>query len=472
MSFPLLALAVYVGGVLTILSPCILPVLPFVFASAGRPFARWTGPMLAGLVLSFVAVAVAGTAGAAWVAEAADVGRWAALALLAVAGATLLSTRVATFVSRPFVRLGAAIERRAAGLPGAPAGTPSDGNTLPGGPARAFALGAATGLLWAPCAGPVLGLVVTLGASGAAPGRAAALFAVFGAGAVTALAAALAAGGRALGALRRAGGAERWARRGVGALSLAAVAVIALGWDAPLLARAGVVQTAGAEEALLAHLAPGAKAEVARALATGPSLPALAIGAGAAPAGPAPAGPAPAPAAPPVPTPDLGPLPDFAGGAGWLNVGAPAGPLGEAARGLSATGGTLTAAALRGKVVVVNVWTFACYNCLNALPHIKALEARYRGQDVVVIGVHTPELARERVPSNVADAVRRLGVTYPVVLDPTYTIWRAFHNEYWPSVYIADRNGRVRFQRFGEGAYDEEDRVVAQLLAAPATASR
>jgi len=433
-SVALLASAVYLGGVLTILSPCILPVLPFVFASTGRPFARWTGSMLAGLVLAFVAVAAAGTAGAAWVAEAADAGRWAALGLLAVAGASLLSTRVAAVVTRPVVRLGAGLERRAAGVPGANSG---------GGPLHAFALGGATGLLWAPCAGPVLGLVVTLAASGAAPGRATALFAVFGAGAATALAGALLAGGRAVGALRRVGGAERWARRAVGGLALAAVAVIALGWDATLLSRGGLVQTAGAEAALLERLAPGAKAEAARALAAAPLA----------------AAPTPATV---VPTPDLGPLPDLAGGSGWLNAEALGLP----------TDGTLAASALRGKVVVVNVWTFACYNCLNALPHVTALAAKYRGQDVVVIGVHTPELARERVPGNVADAVRRLGVTYPVVLDPEYRIWRAFRTEYWPSVYIADKAGRLRFRRFGEGAYDDEDRVVAQLLAAPTTAAR
>ncbi len=435
MSFAPLAAAAFLGGVLTILSPCILPVLPFVFASTGRPFARWTGPMLAGLVTAFVAVAAAGTAGAAWAAEAADAGRWPALALLALAGLSLMSERVATVVTRPFVRLGAGIERRAAGAPGTPGA----------GPVAALALGVATGLLWAPCAGPVLGLVVTLAASGAAPGRAAALFAIFGAGAATALAGALVAGGRALGALRRFGGAERWARRAVGGFALAAVAVIALGWDADLLSRGGLVQTAGAEEAILAHVAPGAKAEAAHALASSPRA--------AAPAAPT------AAALPPVPTPDHGPLPDFAGGTEWIN---------GASLGLGPNAGTLRASALRGKVVVVNVWTFECYNCLNALPHVKALAAKYRGQDVVVIGVHTPELARERVPRNVEDAVRRLGVTYPVVFDPNYSIWRAFHNEYWPSVYIADRNGRIRFQRFGEGAYDEEDRTVAQLLAEPA----
>ena len=110
----------------------------------------------------------------------------------------------------------------------------------------------------------------------------------------------------------------------------------------------------------------------------------------------------------------------------------------------------------------MNVWTFECHNCLNALPHVKALAAKYRDQDVVVVGVHTPELARERVPANVANAVARLDVTYPVALDANYAIWRAFQNEYWPSVYIADRRGRIRFHHFGEGRYDDEDRVVAR----------
>jgi len=120
--------------------------------------------------------------------------------------------------------------------------------------------------------------------------------------------------------------------------------------------------------------------------------------------------------------------------------------------------------------VVVYVWTFQCYNCLNALPYVNGLADKYRQRDVVVIGVHTPELASERVPENVAAAVRRLGVTYPVVLDPDYRIWQAFGNEYWPSVYIADKAGRIRFRHFGEGAYADEDRVVAQLLAEPAPA--
>src|SRR5262249_16916468 len=196
-------------------------------------------------------------------------------------------------------------------------------------------------------------------------------------------------------------------------------------WDARFFSTHGVVQTASAEEAVLDRLVPSRQAVVSRLVGTARSIE-------------------------PIPTPDEGPLPPFNGATGWLNT---------------RDNTPLTAEALCGKVAVVNVWTFECYNCLNALPHVKALAAKYHDKDVVVVGVHTPELARERVPANVAEAVRRLGVTYPVVLDAKYAIWRAFKNEYWPSVYIADRQGRIRFHHFGEGRYDDEDRVVAQLLA-------
>jgi thiol-disulfide isomerase/thioredoxin len=129
----------------------------------------------------------------------------------------------------------------------------------------------------------------------------------------------------------------------------------------------------------------------------------------------------------------------------------------------------LTSEGLRGKVVLVDFWTFARYNCLNALPHVKALAAKYGRQGLVVIGVHTPELARERVLDNVRNQVKRLGITYAVVVDNDYKIWNAFHNQYWPAAYYADRTGKLRFYHFGEGAYVEQDAVVARLLAeAPA----
>jgi len=148
----------------------------------------------------------------------------------------------------------------------------------------------------------------------------------------------------------------------------------------------------------------------------------------------------------PGPLDDEGPFPGFDGGGAWINSK------------------PLSASSLKGKVVVVDFWTFSCSNCLAALPHVKALEAKFRDRGVVVVGVHTPELAHERVESNVRDAVRRLGIVYPVVVDGDNRIWNAFNNEYWPAVYIVDANGRIRFHHFGEGAYEEQEQVVETLL--------
>jgi thiol-disulfide isomerase/thioredoxin len=119
---------------------------------------------------------------------------------------------------------------------------------------------------------------------------------------------------------------------------------------------------------------------------------------------------------------------------------------------------------LRGKVVLIDFWTYGCFNCMNALPHVKALEAKYRDQGLVVVGVHTPEFAYEKVQSNVEGAVRKLEITYPVAMDNDYTIWNAYRNQYWPAQYLVDAQGQIRYQHFGEGAYQETDRMVQNLL--------
>ena len=142
-----------------------------------------------------------------------------------------------------------------------------------------------------------------------------------------------------------------------------------------------------------------------------------------------------------------GQLAPFEGGTEWINSTA------------------LTPELLRGKVVLVDFWTFECYNCLNALPHVKELYAKYKDRGFVVVGVHTPEFARERVPENVRREVAKLGITYPVVIDNDHRIWNAYHNQYWPAAYFADANGKMRFYHFGEGRYEEQDKVVAKLLA-------
>ena len=142
-----------------------------------------------------------------------------------------------------------------------------------------------------------------------------------------------------------------------------------------------------------------------------------------------------------------GTLPGFDGGTEWINS-----PM-------------LTPEALHGKVVLVEFWTFGCYNCLNALPHVKDLYAKYKNRGFVVVGVHTPEFAHERLPENVRNEVKKLGIEFPVVIDNENRIWKAFHNQYWPAMYYADATGKLRFYHFGEGRYEDQDRVVATLLA-------
>jgi thiol-disulfide isomerase/thioredoxin len=124
----------------------------------------------------------------------------------------------------------------------------------------------------------------------------------------------------------------------------------------------------------------------------------------------------------------------------------------------------LTLQALRGKVVLIDFWTYSCINCIRAIPHVRAWAERYASQGLVVIGVHTPEFAFEKSPDNVRSAVKLQQIGYPVVLDNDYAIWRAFGNQFWPAHYFIDAQGRVRHHHFGEGGYDESEQVIRQLL--------
>ena len=138
--------------------------------------------------------------------------------------------------------------------------------------------------------------------------------------------------------------------------------------------------------------------------------------------------------------------PDFAGISNWFNS-AP-----------------LTMAGLRGKVVLVDFWTYGCVNCVNTLPHVTALYAKYRDRGLVVVGVHTPEFPFERSAANVQAALKRHGITYPVAQDNESKTWDAYRNQYWPAQYIVDQSGRIVLQHDGEGRYDEIDRTIARLL--------
>jgi cytochrome c biogenesis protein CcdA/thiol-disulfide isomerase/thioredoxin len=419
MTFLILA---YLGGVLTILSPCILPVLPFVFARADQPFRRAGLPMLLGMAITFALVAMLAAVGGAWAVHANIYGRYVALLILALFGLTLLLPRFADRLMHPLVTLGARLSASSAQDDGA-------SSTL-----SSIVLGIGTGLLWAPCAGPILGLVLTGAALHGANIGTFGLLLAYAAGAATSLALALLIGGRVFGALKNSLGAGEWVRRGLGVAVLLAVAAIALGVDTGWLTRLSSAGTNGVEQSLIDAIGAG-KPRVADTSQS--TIAALGEGAMMMAAKPHMAADS---------VKSEGVLPPLDGAVAWLNSP------------------PLTADGLRGKVVLVDFWTYSCVNCLRTLPYVRAWYDKYKGQGLVVIGVHAPEFAFEKDLDNVRRAVKDLKVDYPVAIDNDYAIWRGFNNEYWPAHYFIDAQGRIRHHHFGEGGYEESEAFIRQLL--------
>src|SRR5271156_4424998 len=239
----ILLLLAFLGGILTIISPCILPVLPFVFAKADQPFRKSGLPLLAGMAVTFAGFAAIATVGGSWIVRANQYGRVLALVVLAIFGLTLLWPALADRLSRPFVQLGSRLSQ--------PSGTDSQPSVL-----RSLLLGIATGLLWAPCAGPILGLILTGAALQGASAHTAILLLSYAAGAATSLAVALLAGGRLFAAMKRGLGVEEWIRRALGVAVLAAVAAVAFGLDRGVLTRLSLASTGGLEQRLVDRFHP------------------------------------------------------------------------------------------------------------------------------------------------------------------------------------------------------------------------
>jgi cytochrome c biogenesis protein CcdA/thiol-disulfide isomerase/thioredoxin len=386
----------YFGGVLTILSPCILPVLPFVFARSDQPFRKSGLPLLAGMSITFAVVASLATVGGGWAVRANQFGRIAALILFALFGLTLLFSSLAERLSRPLVQLGNRLSQN----------SDSGASVL-----NSFLLGIGTGLLWAPCAGPILGLILTGAALQGASARTALLLLSYAAGAATSLAVALLAGGRLFAAMKRGLGVEEWIRRVLGVAVLAAVAAVAFGLDRGVLTRLSLASTGGLEQRLLDRFHPPKPIVLTQTIDVSDSA-----------------------------------TPDLSGATAWINSP------------------PLTLGSLHGKVVLVDFWTYSCINCLRTLPYIKAWNEKYKDSGLVIIGVHTPEFPFEKDEANVRKAVKDLAVTYPVPMDNNYKIWRSFNNEYWPVDYFIDATGTVRFHHFGEGGYDEAEKWIRTLL--------
>ncbi len=401
----LIILLAYLGGILTILSPCILPVLPFVFARADRSFVRSTLPMLVGMAATFAIVATLAAVGGGWAVKANAIGRWAALLLLALFGIALVFPSISERMTRPLVAMGARLTEREGQRDSV---------------WSSAVLGVATGLLWAPCAGPILGIIFTAAALKGASFNTTLLLLAYALGAATSLALALLVGGKVFARMKKGLGASERVRQVLGVLVLVGVGAIALGLDTRVLSKLSSAQTANFESGLARKLGLGGPMgeSATRTNAMGELV-----------------------------LPVEGQLPPLDGLGPWFNSP------------------PLSREQLKGKVVVIDFWTYSCINCLRSLPYVKAWDEKYRKDGLVVIGVHAPEFAFERDPSNVARAINDLGVRYPVALDNQYRLWGALHNNYWPAHYFVDAQGRIRYHHFGEGDYQGSERVIRQLLA-------
>jgi cytochrome c biogenesis protein CcdA/thiol-disulfide isomerase/thioredoxin len=400
----------FVAGVITSLSPCVLPVLPIILAGSAsstnrrRPFA-----IVAGLVVSFTIFTLTGGALLSALGLPEDLLRDLAIVAMLVMAASLLSKRVAWVLERPLLFL---TRRRPT----------TDGSGV--------LLGLSLGLVFVPCAGPVLAAVTVLAASGEVGLRIVFVTAAYAIGAAIPMLA-IAIGGQRLttgvGFLRT--HAESTRRLAGVVLGVGALA-IAVGADQKITTALPGYGTTFQEK-----LERNAKVRSELSDLTG-SGDALAANASSS-AGPR--------------------APELTGIKLWLNT-----PGGK----------PLSLAQLRGKVVLVDFWTYSCINCLRTLPHLKAWDRAYRMAGLTIVGVHSPEFAFERVPDNVRSAVRRLGVRYSVALDNDFATWRAYSNDYWPAEYLIDRSGRVRHQHFGEGSYDETESLIRRLLGEKVRAAR
>jgi cytochrome c biogenesis protein CcdA/thiol-disulfide isomerase/thioredoxin len=392
------------AGVVTAISPCVLPVLPLLLAggAAGRKPLR----IIAGLVTSFSVFTLFAT----WLLDRLglpqDLLRNLAIVALFGVAVVLLLPRAAVWLEQALAVFSRLRPANAGG---------------------GFFLGATLGLVFVPCAGPFLAAITTAAARENFGGRTIAATVAYAIGAALPMLA-IAYGGRGAAARIRAHAQQ------VRTVSGVVVALVALGLVFHLDDRLAQL-TPGYTTFLQDKIEKSASAqrELAKVRGGGEQLQAHGTKNG---------------------LPDYGGAPPIVAGGDWINTR------------------PLTTRQLRGKVVLVDFWTYSCINCLRTLPHLKAWDAAYRKDGLVIVGVHTPEFAFEHVTSNVRSAVRRLGIRYPVVQDNTYKTWDNYANQYWPAEYLIDRSGHVRHTHFGEGEYDVTEQLIRRLLGVEGRATK
>ncbi len=385
----------FLTGIFTVLSPCILPILPAIL-SAGtvqgklRPLG-----IIIGLICSFTFFTLSLTAIVHATGLSPNLLRYAAIVLIFLFGLIMIFPRLSNWfakITAPVATLGQHVqEKSSTGFVGG------------------MIFGLALGLLWTPCAGPILAAITTLVATHAINLLAVLMTLSYSVGAGIPMFLIAYGGGRIIQSSRFLSQHAEGIRQFFGVLMIVVAGVLAFHWDMML-------------EQKLSRYLPSSMVEnntkVQQQLQQlrGETLE------------------------------KMGKAPDFVGITEWINSP------------------PLTMEELRGKVVLVDFWTYSCINCLRTLPYLEKWYADYKDQGLVIVGVHTPEFEFEKDPQNVAAAAKRLGVDYPIALDNNYKTWQAFHNNYWPAHYLIDQEGNIRMEHFGEGAYADTENEIRELL--------
>jgi cytochrome c biogenesis protein CcdA/thiol-disulfide isomerase/thioredoxin len=403
----LLVLFALVAGAGTALSPCVLPVLPALLSAGATGGRRRPLGIVLGLALTFTVTIV----GLAKVVDGVGLGdsvtRDIAIVALALFGLAVAIPRVGDRLEAPLSRL-------------ARFGPKSGGRGFWSG----LLVGAALGFVYAPCAGPILAAVVSVSA---ASGRTVAVGLAFALGSSVVLLILALAGRRLTVRLRGPG-----LSRALGAVMVLTAVAMAFQLDirfqtaiadhlpAALVNPTHSLETSKTVSEKLAQLRPGSR--FAKAASGGGATAAKAD------------------------LQDFGAAPDFTGNDRWFNSK------------------PLTLAALKGRVVLIDFWTYTCINCIRTFPHLVAWDKTYRDQGLTIVGVHSPEFSFEKKASNVARAIAQNGIRYPVAQDNELATWNAWSNQYWPAEYLIDAKGRVRYANFGEGDADKTEAAIRALL--------
>lgn len=399
-------LLAFVAGLLTVAAPCILPMLPILLgAGIGRQGRQRPLLIVAGFVVSFAALGLMLSAVISSLGLSPNTLRYAAVSALSLFAVFMIWPKpfelITSFIPKIFK----------------PAGQAGRGS----GNLDALLLGMTLGIIWTPCAGPVLGSILTLIATQGPGGKAVVLLLAYAAGAGLPMLAVIYFGQLLTGKIRMLAAYSARLQQIFGVLILLLAAAMFFQYDTAAINRlAGAFPQNSWEQTLVSNFFPtpnktddtGSKPSLAGQIAFS----------------------------------DYGPAPEFSGISRWLNSE------------------PLTMKELKGKVVLLDFWTYTCVNCVRTLPYVAKWYDNYKDRGLVVIGAHTPEFPFEKESSNVQNAISQYGIRYPVAQDNNYATWNAYNNQYWPAEYLIDQNGHIVYEHFGEGEYDRTENAIRLLL--------